>query len=82
MFGSFPSSPLVVCASKVYSGLGADIVYGIITLRIPAAVRPHPPSHLCIRYYLIATAASGCSFAPMMSSQSIAAISAMKIGCK
>jgi hypothetical protein len=28
-----PPSPLVVCASKVYSGLGADIVYGIITLR-------------------------------------------------
>src|ERR1700746_3176298 len=26
MFGSFPPSPLVVCASKVYSGLGADIV--------------------------------------------------------
>jgi hypothetical protein len=23
---------LVVCASKVYSGIGADIVYGIITL--------------------------------------------------
>jgi hypothetical protein len=33
MFGSFPPSPLVVGASKVYSGLGADIVYGIITLR-------------------------------------------------
>src|SRR5262245_10316847 len=33
MFGSFPPSPLVVSASKVYSGLGADIVYGIITLR-------------------------------------------------
>src|SRR5579864_6908853 len=32
MFGSFPPSPLVVSASKVYSGLGADIVYGIITL--------------------------------------------------
>src|SRR5579863_7367861 len=30
MFGSFPPSPLVVSASKVYSGLGADIVYGII----------------------------------------------------
>ncbi|HEX4921103.1 MAG TPA: hypothetical protein VFV92_10225, partial [Candidatus Bathyarchaeia archaeon] len=27
-----PPSPLVVCASKVYPGLGADIVYGIITL--------------------------------------------------
>jgi len=27
-------SPLVVCASKVYSGLGADIVYGIIALII------------------------------------------------
>jgi hypothetical protein len=26
MFGSFPPSPLVVSASKVYSGLGADIV--------------------------------------------------------
>jgi hypothetical protein len=26
MFGSFPPSPFVVCASKVYSGLGADIV--------------------------------------------------------
>jgi hypothetical protein len=26
------SEPLVVCASKVYSGLGADTVYGIITL--------------------------------------------------
>jgi len=25
----------LVCASKVYSGLGADIVYGIITLKIP-----------------------------------------------
>jgi hypothetical protein len=24
----------LVCASKVYSGLGADIVYGIITLII------------------------------------------------
>jgi hypothetical protein len=35
MFGSFPPSPLVVCASKVYSGIGADIVYGIITLKIP-----------------------------------------------
>ncbi len=34
MFGSFPPSPLVVSASKVYSGLGADIVYGIITLKI------------------------------------------------
>jgi hemoglobin len=34
MFGSFPPSPLVVSASKVYSGLGADIVYGIITLII------------------------------------------------
>ena len=33
MFGSFPPSPLVVSASKVYSGLGADIVYGIITLK-------------------------------------------------
>jgi len=32
MFGSFHPSPLVVSASKVYSGLGADIVYGIITL--------------------------------------------------
>src|SRR5690349_13888870 len=32
MFGSFPPSPLVVSASKVYSGLGADIVYGIISL--------------------------------------------------
>jgi hypothetical protein len=31
MFGSFPPSPLVVSASKVYSGLGADIVYGIIS---------------------------------------------------
>ena len=38
MFGSFLPSPLVVCASKVYSGLGADIVYGIITLI-------DPPSH-------------------------------------
>ena len=27
------SRPLVVSASKVYSGLGADIVYGIITIR-------------------------------------------------
>jgi len=35
MFGSFPPSPLVVSASKVYSGLGADIVYGIITLKFP-----------------------------------------------
>ena len=33
MFGSFPPSPLVVSASKVYSGLGADIVYGIITFK-------------------------------------------------
>src|SRR6476646_4018491 len=32
MFGSFPPSLWLVCASKVYSGLGADIVYGIITL--------------------------------------------------
>jgi hypothetical protein len=31
MFGSFPPSLWLVCASKVYSGLGADIVYGIIT---------------------------------------------------
>jgi hypothetical protein len=30
---SFSPSPLLVCASKVYSGLGADIVYGIITLK-------------------------------------------------
>jgi hypothetical protein len=35
MFGSFPPSPLVVSASKVYSGLGADIVHGIISLRTP-----------------------------------------------
>jgi len=34
MFGSFPPSPLVVSASKVYSGLGANIVYGIITLKV------------------------------------------------
>jgi len=34
MFGSFPPGPLVGCASKVYSGLGADIVYGIITLTL------------------------------------------------
>ena len=27
----------MVCASKVYSGLGADIVYGIITLKIPVS---------------------------------------------
>lgn len=26
MFGSFPPSPLVVSASKVYSDIGADIV--------------------------------------------------------
>ena len=32
MFGSFPPSLWLVCASKVYSGLGADIVYGIISL--------------------------------------------------
>jgi hypothetical protein len=36
MFGSFPPSLWLVCASKVYSGLGADIVYGIITLIDPA----------------------------------------------
>ena len=30
------SEPLVVSASKVYSGLGADIVYGIITLKSSA----------------------------------------------
>jgi len=35
MFGSFPPSLWLVCASKVYSGLGADIVYGIITLKMP-----------------------------------------------
>jgi len=34
MFGSFPPSLWLVCASKVYSGLGADIVYGIITLKM------------------------------------------------
>jgi hypothetical protein len=33
MFGSFPPSLWSVCASKVYSGLGADIVYGIIALK-------------------------------------------------
>src|SRR6476661_8361486 len=27
------SEPRLVCASKVYSGLGADIVYGIIALK-------------------------------------------------
>ena len=27
----------MVSASKVYSGLGADIVYGIITLKMPQA---------------------------------------------
>jgi hypothetical protein len=37
MFGSFPPSPLVVCASKVYSGLGADIV--IESLRSSAGAR-------------------------------------------
>jgi hypothetical protein len=35
MFGSFPPSPRVVSASKVYSAMGADIVYGIITLKMP-----------------------------------------------
>src|ERR1700733_8580333 len=35
MFGSFLRALWLVCASKVYSGLGADIVYGIITLIIP-----------------------------------------------
>ena len=48
MFGSFPPSPLVVSASKVYSGLGADIVYGIITLKmgVPefSAYDPYTPS--------------------------------------
>ncbi len=39
MFGSFPPSPLVVSASKVYSGLGADIVYGIITLKTAKATQ-------------------------------------------
>jgi len=29
----------LVCASKVYSGLGADIVYGIITLKIHFAAQ-------------------------------------------
>jgi hypothetical protein len=40
MFGSFPPSLWLVCASKVYSGRGADIVYGIITLidRTPRVV--------------------------------------------
>jgi hypothetical protein len=33
------SEPLVVCASKVYSGLGADIVYGI-TLKTPRRNAP------------------------------------------
>src|SRR3954451_13013891 len=27
----------LVCASKVFSGLGADIVYGIIALKMPRA---------------------------------------------
>src|SRR5262249_13099677 len=31
MFGSFPPSPLVVCASKVYSADGSRHCYGIIT---------------------------------------------------
>src|SRR5579864_2378760 len=35
MFGSFPPSPLVGLRLQVYSGLGADIVYGIITLIFP-----------------------------------------------
>jgi len=31
----------LVCASKVYSGMGADIVYGIISLIIPiVTLRP------------------------------------------
>ena len=37
MFGSFPPSLWLVCASKVYSGRGADIVYGIITLKMTGA---------------------------------------------
>jgi hypothetical protein len=44
MFGSFPPSPLVVSASKVYSGLGADIVYGIITLIITLIIRLGTPN--------------------------------------
>ena len=35
MLGSFAQSLWLVSASKIYSGLGADIVYGIITLKIP-----------------------------------------------
>src|SRR6185437_11176036 len=39
MFGSFPPSLWLVCASKVYSGLGADIVYGIIAVIDPGILR-------------------------------------------
>src|SRR6478736_4029846 len=41
MFGSFPPSPLVVCASKVYSGLGADIV--MESLHSLSLARTFPP---------------------------------------
>jgi len=30
----FRDANRLVCASKVYSGLGADIVYGIISLKL------------------------------------------------
>ena len=37
MFGSFLPSPLVgFCTTKVYSGIGADIVIESITLKCPA----------------------------------------------
>jgi hypothetical protein len=36
IFGSFLPSLLVGCATKVYSGLGADIVMESITLTMPS----------------------------------------------
>jgi len=49
MFGSFPPSPVVVCASKLSSGLGADIVYGIISLKMPPGTRGIPQVYLSCR---------------------------------
>jgi hypothetical protein len=47
-YSDFPPSLWLVCASKVYSGLGADIVDGIISLINPAERRMES-AKLCYR---------------------------------
>jgi len=46
MFGSFLRVLWLVCPSKVYSGLGADIVHGIITVIDPK--KGEQTAHTCV----------------------------------